>query len=360
MNHSHFCFALVFALVGLGMANCTEVKQSEKLENQTTASTPVKPKDQTNTSPQSWNEWIVIKGNHYVPVVDEVGRNIRLARENFLRMDFKSAETETRKAAAILQEELGTGSREEKVQIKAAIRDLDRLADQLDQHTVESLDQMDIVLDKALEADLEHTWKVVGVERWTPLAEAANAHLQLAQQELLKKDFKDAAAEIRKVVGLLRLEAVRSFPEEERELLGSGGDLELLAGEVEKGALSSVKGLDSSFAAAQYALAESHYQNALRDWAMHDSAGTGHELSASVLDLSAGADWAGRGAEFDSALVVKDAMALSSQLIEGSYGDRTEIAQEIRSVGNEIESLRKGVQLQAGHHPSSQSRHLKS
>ena len=84
------------------------------------------------------------------------------------------------------------------------LADLNRFAQQLDQQAVESLDQVDAVFIRAHQVDMEHSWALIGAEHWRPLAAAPEAHFRLADQAFHGKDFKAAATEIRKAVGLLK------------------------------------------------------------------------------------------------------------------------------------------------------------
>jgi len=308
---------------------------------------PVPESNRTKPEPKPWSDWLVVQGDHYNPVVDEVGRNFQLARSSFLKIDFSTSARETRKAAAFLKDELATASQEEKRRLNAAIRDLHQLAKHLDRRSVESLAQIDAVFVKAHQVDMGHSWTVVGFERWSPVARAPEAHFRLAEQALLKKDYDSAATEIRKAEGLLKLEATRTTFEGKNDLNTSSQELNQLATEVQSGSVIGAQRLSKPFAAASYALAESHYFKAIQDWKRNEPRDSGHELEVSALNLAEGADWAGHGTEFDSSLVVKDAIELSKKLIDGELQAAKQIAPEIHSVGNEIQNLKKEINAHA-------------
>jgi len=262
-------------------------------------------------------------------------------------MDFSTAGSETRKAAAFLKAEMATAPHEEKERLKATIRELDQLAAQLDHQSVESLARMDEVFAKAYQADMEHTWTLVGFERWNGVARAPQAHFRLAEQALLHKDYDSAAREIRRAAGLLKLEATRATVEGKSNLNASRQELIKLAREVQSRSLTATTSLRRPFAAASYALADSHYLKAIQDWTSEQPRNSGHELQTAAINLAEGAEWAGHGAEFDSSLVVKDALALSKELIDGGTKTASQIAPEVRSLGSEIENLQKGIRSQA-------------
>jgi len=282
---------------------------------------------------------MVIHGDQYVPIVDELGRNFASARESFLQMDFETAAQETRKAAELLDAELKRASAKERVRLEASIRDLNQLAAQLDRQRVESLSQIDAVFGEAHQADMERNWISVGVRSWSPMAQAPSVYFHLAKEDLVRRNFDAAATSIRKAAGLLRLEATRTGLEGNSKLVGSSQALSKLAAEIEKGSSTDVRALSSAFAAAQYALADSHWRKAARDWNLKEPKETGYELEAAVLNLAEGTEWAGHGAEFDSSLVVEDALSLSKRLIEGAPESLGEVVQQLRTVGQQIRNL---------------------
>jgi len=76
-----------------------------------------------------------------------------------------------------------------------------------------------------------------------------------ARENFLKKDFKDAAAEIRKGEAFVKQEAGEATDEAKQALSASAQELDKLADEVQKRTVSSVKELERAFARAHYALA---------------------------------------------------------------------------------------------------------
>jgi hypothetical protein len=342
MNRKRTTFTLVLislCLIASGLDWASTKQGAERPMPSSNATSNIRPEG------KPWPDWLVIHGNQYLPVVDELGRNLQLARESFLQTDFHKAAKETRKAAAFLAQERGTVSKADKKESNLTVRDLSRLADRLDRQSVKSLESLDEVFARAHQLDIERTWAVVGFERWTPIATAPDAHLRLARQDLLQKDIKASTAEIRKVKGLLRLEALRATSEGKQELLTSAEELKQLAGKMDRGSATNPQDLQNPFAAAQYALAKSYCAKARQDWLHRESANTGQELQASVLNLTEGAEWAGHGAGFDSSLVVKDALELSKRLINKSPEKPTSVTSELKAVGDEIENLRKRLHL---------------
>jgi serine protease Do len=83
----------------------------------------------------------------------------------------------------------------------------------------------------------------------------AEHHFRKAIDDFLQKDPRGAASEIRKSVAFLKVEADQMDTDEGKEILtASIQDLEKLAGDLEKGAVSSVKKLEDAFDHAAQAL----------------------------------------------------------------------------------------------------------
>jgi len=82
----------------------------------------------------------------------------------------------------------------------------------------------------------------------------AETHFRKARESFLHNDPHEAASEIRKGVADIKLESEQATEKGKEILLGSIRELEKLADEVKKGALSSVQKLDEAFDHAYEAL----------------------------------------------------------------------------------------------------------
>jgi hypothetical protein len=101
----------------------------------------------------------------------------------------------------------------------------------------------------------------------TVLADEPERYMQAAHESFLKKDVKATAAELRKAAAFVKLEAARAADDSKTGLVASATELEKLASDVEKGAVTSVEKLDSTFARAAHALANHHHKKAEEFWA---------------------------------------------------------------------------------------------
>ena len=322
----------------LVLAECGKKSQLQSGTGQSLAtktSEPMKP-------PNPGNDWLIIQGNNYVPVVDELGRNIRRARQDYVRTDFRAAAAEVRKGADFLRQEMGPASPADRGNLNTAIKEMEDLADSLDRNSVTSLEALDRVFVKAHQADMENNWAVVGVEKWFPFVESTGQHMNNAREAFLRRDFPTAATEIRKIEALLKLQAARSTEQGRRDLEAAWNELERLAARIETGSAPQVQVLSNTFATAQYALAKVHDQKALQEWNGKERIKTGYELQAAIVHLRKGDSWAGHGAE---SILVRHGQQLSQKLTGSSPVARNAVQRAIENIGKVIDNRDKQVEL---------------
>jgi len=104
------------------------------------------------------------------------------------------------------------------------------------------------VIDKAARADMDRRWLVADVTTWYPVNEEPQRHFTDAVAAYAKKDYKAAAADIRKATGYLRLEAGRATGETKQKLDSSVAELDTLAASVEKGLVQDKQSMAIAFA----------------------------------------------------------------------------------------------------------------
>ena len=338
MRTFRFLFPLFMGISILVWEGCGKINQ---LQSGTDRSLAAKTNEAVKP-PNPGDDWLITQGNNYVPVVDELGRNIRSARQDFLQTDFQAAAAEVRKGADFLRQEVGPASPADRSKLSAVISEMDELADSLDKNSVTSLEALDRVFAKAHQVDMENSWAVVGVEKWFPFVESTGQHMNNAKEAFLRKDFVTAVTEIRKVEALLKLQASRSTEQGRRDLETVWNELETLAARVETGSIPQTQVLSNTFATAQYALARVHNQKALQDWNDKERIRTGYELKAAIAHLEKGDSWAGHGAE--SSLVLHG-QQLSQKLTGGTPVAKNTVERAIENIGKVIENRDKQVEL---------------
>jgi hypothetical protein len=299
------------------------------------------PPVQTSTG----KDWFTVDGRPYTPSVNELGRNLQAARQSYLDMNFKAAADQVRKAAGFLQEELGIANKNDKIRIESAIRGLDELAAQLDNGSVKSWDHLDLIFNKARQADMERRWEMVGLEQTIPTANPSYADLRLASQELMERRFKAAAAEINQVAELLKAEVARTSSQRQLELKDSWQALIDLANKIEQGGSIQPARVHPAFAMAQSYFADVHCALAQQDLEKQDTIGAGYEIQAAALNLAEGASWEGNGRDYENAVLSKDAVALGKKLSAGESMQTSVVDKEINALGHAALYLREEIQV---------------
>ena len=183
--------------------------------------------------------------------------------------------------------------------------------------------------------------KAQTTQKSTMEVEEPESQFEKAHEFFLKKDLKAAASEIRKGVAFLKQEAGSAAKDGKKDLTASIHELEKLANEVEKGAITSEKKLKDAFGRANQALANHHYLKASEYWAKKEEKKTGHALKSAAFHFEHAVVWSGHKFETGEAIVIKDIHTVAGKLIEGKKWTSEEVSKGIKNIGNEISKLGK-------------------
>jgi hypothetical protein len=162
------------------------------------------------------------------------------------------------------------------------------------------------------------------------------SQFQNAHENFLKKDFKGAAAEIRKATAFLKLEAARATGEGKKGITASVDELEKLASDVEKGTVKSAEDMDKAFARAHHALAVHHHMQASEAWAKKETSETGHALKAAASHLEKASAWGGHKIEAAVAKVIETGRDVGEKLIQGGRWTADEVGKALKDLGEKI------------------------
>jgi len=295
--------------------------------------------DPTTTSSLSGEQWN--------DVADELGQYFQIARQAFLKMDFKTATLAVRQGARFVREELGDVSSRDMAELSSAVKELDVLADDLDQNRVTSLDQMDAVLTRSHQTVLERGGIVVDEDRRLLFQGEPEPHFRLAQQSLQNNDLSAAAAEIRTAVELMKLEARYLTPAGQKDSIAQWEALNELAVELEKRSVIEPHRPSTAFAAAHTALAKAHELRASQSWAAHEYTTTAYELQAAAIHLERGAAWVDHGAEESCAQDARSVQVLTRRLMDGDEAISAAVNKSIESIELKIGELTQEITLVA-------------
>ena len=161
--------------------------------------------------------------------------------------------------------------------------------------------------------------------------------LHKARENFLKKDFHDAASEIRAAAAFLESESTKDAGVAKQDLASSGRELAGLAERVEKKAVKSEKELDESFARAQNALARQSHARASESWAKKEAAAAGISLKAAAGHLENALAWEGRRIEEKSKKAIQEARSLGEKMEKGAVVAASEVGKSLDAIKKEID-----------------------
>jgi serine protease Do len=168
-------------------------------------------------------------------------------------------------------------------------------------------------------------------------------HFQQAHESFLKKDFSEAASEIRKGEAFFKEKAVQAKGEGKQVLTGAAQKLDELAGQVEKRAVHSVQKLDEAFAQAYYGLANYDRLKALDSWAKRETSEMGRDLEAAALHLERSLNWTGHRIEDESVAAFEEVKRLGGKMEKGADWTASEVNKGIDTIEREIEKAGKEI-----------------
>jgi len=158
-----------------------------------------------------------------------------------------------------------------------------------------------------------------------------------ARENFPRKDFKDAAADIRKGQAFVKQEADRATGEAKQTLTASAQDLNKLAEELQKRTIRSVKDLDSVFARTHHTLAKYYQQKASESWTKRAISEAGHYLKLAAAHLESALAWAGQQIEAEGAAAVEEAKRVGEKMEKAADWAASEVGKDIDAIGKEIE-----------------------
>lgn len=298
-------------------------------------------------------DWIEYEDTTYTPVVDDVSSDLAAARSAMMAKDKDKAAASLQAAARALQgqaDRVGQLERERAAadmklardthaRLDALVKKIDASADQVRAGKLVTTAQLDKTIDRAARADLDRRWLVSDVTAWYPVTEEPQRHFSSAAALYAKKDYKAAAAEVRRASAYLRLESARAVGDAKSSLVAADAALDRTAHALETGAASSEKSLDQVFAQAEHALAVAHRAKAAEDWSRKAYDKAGYELKAAAHGLDSAAGWTSAKASAAAAASSADARSIGDKLAGGGVWARQEVAHGFEAVGTALNQL---------------------
>jgi hypothetical protein len=295
-------------------------------------------------------QWLVIRGTTYVPVIDDVTRVLAAGRDAYTQGDTKAAAAKVREAAALLAARADKAAIAERKPIRAAGADLGKLADGISDGRVKTLKAFDAAYAKVLRSDAVLGTMVAdesGLLEWTA---EPDRHFSASLEALAARDYRRAATEIRKGEAFVGLGAARAGTTTRGALTASAEELNKLAAAVSRGGETNANTLRADFARADHALALAHRDWAAAAWTKKETRTAGGELKAAGREVEHAASWAGGELAAGASAAATDARIVGDKLEAGAVWTRDEVAKAFTVVADAINAIGNRV---GSHHRAS-------
>ena len=331
----------VVVIATLTLGACQQ-KQAETSANPTRdtenkSETSSQTKSKKRLSPPDADDWIATDEQIWIPVLNETGQHLKIARENFLKKDNKQAANGIKMAVNNLKQEIPKATKEQQEKIKKANENLEKLANEVEKGNINSVKELDRVFVEAYQADINNTWLVIEEQQKFSVYTEISKHWQKAEK-FFQNNKQAAASEIRKGAVFMGLEANRSSGKNRSALESATEELEKIAEKVQKNKITDVQTLNNAFAKGNLALAKFYIHQATQA----DSAGevqkTGYELRGAARHLGEAAKWLGEEKGEISA-TEKEAQEVAQKLIEGNKEEAKTFKDAIDAVSKETDRL---------------------
>ncbi|MGE5255752.1 MAG: hypothetical protein ACM3KE_03720 [Hyphomicrobiales bacterium] len=174
-------------------------------------------------------------------------------------------------------------------------------------------------------------------------ANEARKSFRAAVADFLNRRMRAAAAEIRKGAAYMKLEAARASGDARKALMDSVQELEKLANEVQKAAVSDLNDLQNVFARAEYALARHHYLKAVELRTKGDAQKTGRELMSAADYVDSGQVWLTQKMHEGVSDSVNEARRVAAKMVYGAGATADEVGKAFDGLGKELDKFRSSV-----------------
>ncbi|MGF1486474.1 MAG: hypothetical protein ACFBSE_05110 [Prochloraceae cyanobacterium] len=336
------------AIATFTLAACQKQAETPVNNNNTQTTTTTKEnKTETNTEklklPPAPDGWVVTEKKVWVPVLNDIGENLKNARESYLKKDNNKAIAQIEQAIVLLKKEEDTATEKQTATLEKAIADLEKLTTEIKTGKVSSVAEIDRVFVEALKADIESKWVLVVEDRAYSIFTEVAKHWQNAKKFFpTNKDV--AASEIRKGTVFLEFEASRATEKQQQEtILATVKELNNLADRVQKGEVKDSANLDRAFAKANLTLAEFYTDKANIAEANNEMQKIGYELQAALKHVEAAGDWSKKDLDLLTDTEKKQITKIADKLVEGEKEDTTAIKNAIESLEKQIDRLGREI-----------------
>lgn len=306
---------------------------------------------------KSPTDWILYEDTTYTPVLDDVSQALADTRAALARKDYPAAakamtlaatalEAQSDKAAALDRQRTAADlkqARDTHARLLALGKKLHATAAQIAAGKVPSASALDQTITRADRADLERRWLVSDVTTWYPVVDEPHRHLGMAMEAYAKKEYKAAAAEVRKALAYIRLETSRATGAVQSGLRASENELDSLARGLDKGALKTQQEVSCEFARADHALALAHHAKAAEAWAHKAYDDAGYELRSAAQGLESALSWLSDETRQGAHSAAGQARDVGDKLVAGGVWTRNEVAKGFEALGQGLNTMMRDI-----------------
>ncbi|MGE0791042.1 MAG: hypothetical protein AB7S26_35550 [Sandaracinaceae bacterium] len=227
--------------------------------------------------------WMITEDDSYIPVVDEMGRDLAAARADLRAGHRAEASHAVRRAADRLER---TGPREgASPRVAQAVAQLRWMADDLATNRELDVARFDRLATDAYKADLDHAWVEVHDEGVTVFLERPGEHLAAARLALKEHHPEAAVDQLKRALALYRVEIGRVARSGDATTLNDRFDaLDRYTTSVGRQEGEDAI-LEARIAGLETAFAEHYVHRARIDLEAHRDRDAGHALLALALHL---------------------------------------------------------------------------
>ncbi|PKN70092.1 MAG: hypothetical protein CVU52_09210 [Deltaproteobacteria bacterium HGW-Deltaproteobacteria-10] len=166
---------------------------------------------------------------------------------------------------------------------------------------------------------------------------------QQAKRDYLQEKLNSSALQIKKGAAYMESQAQKASAKGKEALTASSKELEKLADDVKKGAVTSGKRMEESFARAYHALAVDAHIKSTESWTKKEAAKAGAALDSANKNLEKSFTWAGQKVEKSTQDVMKKSDEISLKLQKKGNLIAEDVANRLKDAGNEIEKFGKKI-----------------
>lgn len=285
--------------------------------------------------------WLFISDQEWLPVLDETGKDLLSAREYFASGDSAGAASQTREAVGAIRLQEPPCDARERASLEQEAQTLEQLAMRLEQRQDVSAVELTATIAAAYRNTAMVTWLHLEDETWQATLQKPQRHFERALVLLSKRRSSDAADEIRRGAGYLRLAAAGASADELRALDQQVAKLTSLAQRADLGDLSAAE-LQAALVGVEAACAASYLQQAEREYEARQAAKASRTLGQAAARLRARGHWLGEDVQSASSAVADELELLADKLGRGESLTLQRLKQSLRRARGELRPRKPG------------------